>query len=134
MCLYTAIQSTPIDRLQATKANLPRLCTKNLEAISEVFSMDRNNRIYREKVNSRHSSSPSLVVILAQFAASLKACEEGDEDTYPIPYLGLFTKDLFMVEENVPTITEAGQININKLRRIFEMVTLTPPLTLTLQL
>jgi len=39
-----------------------------------------------------------------------------------VPCLSIISKDLFVIEENIPTHTPAGLINFSKLRRIFNHI------------
>jgi hypothetical protein len=76
MVVYSALQSSSVDRLKQTKAVIPRSSLKNLEDLSKLFSMEKNYHRYRRRLQQTNPA---------------------------IPYLAGFTKELFMLEEGNPS-------------------------------
>jgi len=72
MTLFSAVQSSSVDRLKHTKALIAKSSLKHFDDLSKLFSMDRNYQRYRKRLQQVHLA---------------------------IPYLASVTKELFMIEE-----------------------------------
>ena len=102
MGFFSALNSSNLDRLKSLWSGLPKATLKVWEGLQKIFSMEKNYQAYRKKLAS---ISPA------------------------IPYLGMISKDLFMLEEGSPSVlTETFKdmqvelVNFSKLRMIYFMI------------
>lgn len=96
MVIYTALNSVAVSRLKQTWEKVPKRCIKILEDIDELFSMRFNYKNYRDALAK---ATPPVV-----------------------PYIGLYTKFLFAIEETNPSKLQNGLINFEKLRMIYNVM------------
>jgi len=96
LAIFTGLNAHPIQRLKKTWKELSKKTTKTLEMLETVFDLRGNYTNYRERLKS---TSPA------------------------IPCQSIISKDLFVIEENIPTYTDAGLINYSKLRRVYNHIT-----------
>jgi len=86
-----------IARLNITFEKVSKKSKTTLAALQDVFKADQNHKNYRDELQR---SRPPLV-----------------------PYLGLFGKDLFVVEENLgPNVLENGMVNFEKMRSVYSVL------------
>eukprot|EP01132_Coremiostelium_polycephalum_P004298 gene4298-5378_t len=85
-----------IKRLYLTWDKISKKSLNNLMELQKIFSTESNHKNYRELLNS---SKPPL-----------------------IPYLGLYPKDLFIVEDSNPTKLANDVINLEKMRLINQTI------------
>ena len=81
-----------VTRLRNSWAKVPRKAVRRWRSLQELFDMGFNFRTYRSA---------------AAAASSF------------LPYLGILPKDLLAIEENNPTRTEDGAVNVTKLRLLY---------------
>lgn len=95
--VIAGLGNSSVERLKATWGLVDKDVLEQYENLQEVFDMSKNYLNYRTVL---HCSVPPLV-----------------------PFLGLYPKDLFAIEENLPTRTGAhGLIAVTKLRKLHEIV------------
>jgi len=94
--VIAGLGNSSVERLKATWGLIDRDVLARYKNLQEVFDMCKNYLNYR---NALHSSVPPLV-----------------------PFLGLYPKDLFAIEENISTRTETNLIAITKLRKLHEII------------
>uniref|UniRef100_A0A672S542 Ral guanine nucleotide dissociation stimulator-like n=1 Tax=Sinocyclocheilus grahami TaxID=75366 RepID=A0A672S542_SINGR len=95
--ILSALQSNPIHRLRKTWQETDREAVRRYEELSDIFS---------EKDN--YSQSRELLK---------ESCAQGT-----VPYLGIFLRDLTMLDTAVKDRLENGFINFDKRRREFEVI------------
>jgi son of sevenless-like protein len=98
LAIFTSINTHSIQRLKKTWKELPKKSIKSLEILETVFDLRGNYINYRDKL--KHTSPV-------------------------IPCLTIIGRDLFVMEENLPSYTEGGLINFFKFRRIYQLITST---------
>lgn len=91
------LNSFAVNRLKLTWEKMPRKEVKTLGKMQALFSMEKNYKTYRDKLKD---SKPPFV-----------------------PYLALYSKDLFGLEENTENETATGLVNFAKLRKLYNTIT-----------
>jgi len=94
--VIAGLGNSSVERLKQTWALVEKDVLAKHKNLQNVFDMTKNYLNYRTLLQA---SSPPLV-----------------------PYLGLYPKDLFAVEENVPTKNDQGLISLPKLRKLHEII------------
>jgi len=95
--VIAGLGNSSVERLKQTWGQVDKEALAVHKNLQVVFDMSKNYMNYR---NLLQNSPPPLV-----------------------PYLGLYPKDLFAVEENIPTKTEEHKlIAITKLRKLHEII------------
>lgn len=83
-----------ITRLHLTLEKVSKRSKQSFAGLQELFNSDFNHKTYRDLLQR---SNPPLV-----------------------PYLGLYSKDLFVIEENLgPNVLPSGMVNFEKMRSVF---------------
>lgn len=83
-----------ITRLHMTLEKVNKKSKQTLAALQELFNSEANHKNYRDILQR---STPPLV-----------------------PYLGLYSKDLFVIEENLgPNVLPNGMVNFEKMRSVY---------------
>jgi len=94
--IVAGLENSSVCRLKITWGHVPKEGQTTFNFLKHVFDMSKNYNNYRTVLQQ---ANPPLV-----------------------PYLGLYPKDLFAIEENVPTKQEQGLISLTKLRRLHEII------------
>jgi len=94
--LLAGLNHTAISRLKFTWEKVPRKQIRKYESLSQLLNTEKNNAKYRRLLAK---TKPPLV-----------------------PYLAIFSKDLFALEEATPTILENELINFDKMRMMWNMI------------
>jgi len=89
--IFTALSSATITRLEQAWQQVPKKVMRLFELLDNTFSFNKNYLKYRTQIGLHK---------------------------YPLPYLGIVSKDLFAIEEGNPNFID-GLVNISKLRLIY---------------
>jgi hypothetical protein len=96
LAIFCAFNATPITRLKESWLKLSIRTKKQLHDLTHLFSLDYNYKVYRRALEQ---ATPPL-----------------------IPYMGLYGKFLFSIEENIESITDEGAVNMDKLYKMYYIV------------
>ncbi|XP_018941719.1 ral guanine nucleotide dissociation stimulator-like 2 isoform X2 [Cyprinus carpio] len=115
--ILSALQSNPIHRLRKTWQETDREAVKRYEELSDIFSEKDNYSQSRELLKEVGTSKFSNLDTKINNRRFTGSCAQGT-----VPYLGIFLRDLTMLDTAVKDRLENGFINFDKRRREFEVI------------
>lgn len=115
--ILSALQSNPIHRLRKTWQETDREAVKRYEELSNIFSEKDNYSQSRELLKEEGTSKFVNVDTKPNNRRFTGSCAQGT-----VPYLGIFLRDLTMLDTAVKDRLENGFINFDKRRREFEVI------------
>ncbi|XP_016312105.1 ral guanine nucleotide dissociation stimulator-like 2 isoform X1 [Sinocyclocheilus anshuiensis] len=115
--ILSALQSNPIHRLRKTWQETDREAVKRYEELSDIFSEKDNYSQSRELLKEEGTSKFSNLDTKINNRRFTGSCAQGT-----VPYLGIFLRDLTMLDTAVKDRLENGFINFDKRRREFEVI------------
>ncbi|XP_016394097.1 ral guanine nucleotide dissociation stimulator-like [Sinocyclocheilus rhinocerous] len=115
--ILSALQSNPIHRLRKTWQETDREAVRRYEELSDIFSEKDNYSQSRELLKEEGTSKFSNLDTKINNRRFTGSCAQGT-----VPYLGIFLRDLTMLDTAVKDRLENGFINFDKRRREFEVI------------
>ncbi|XP_016313838.1 ral guanine nucleotide dissociation stimulator-like isoform X3 [Sinocyclocheilus anshuiensis] len=115
--ILSALQSNPIHRLRKTWQETDREAVRRYEELSDIFSEKDNYSQSRELLKEEGTSKLSNLDTKINNRRFTGSCAQGT-----VPYLGIFLRDLTMLDTAVKDRLENGFINFDKRRREFEVI------------
>ncbi|XP_016137537.1 ral guanine nucleotide dissociation stimulator-like [Sinocyclocheilus grahami] len=115
--ILSALQSNPIHRLRKTWQETDREAVRRYEELSDIFSEKDNYSQSRELLKEEGTSKCSNLDTKINNRRFTGSCAQGT-----VPYLGIFLRDLTMLDTAVKDRLENGFINFDKRRREFEVI------------
>ncbi|XP_028984097.1 ral guanine nucleotide dissociation stimulator-like 2 isoform X2 [Betta splendens] len=115
--IVSALQSNPIHRLRRTWQDTDREAMRRYEELSQIFSEKDNYFQSRELLKEEGTSKFANIDNKLNNKHVNKSNAQGT-----VPYLGIFLKDLTMLDTAVKDRLDNGYINFDKRRREFEVL------------
>ncbi|KAM4878039.1 ral guanine nucleotide dissociation stimulator-like isoform 1-T1 [Thomomys bottae] len=117
--IISALQSSSIHRLERTWEQVSRDSFRRFQKLSEIISPENNHSRFRELLFKEDS----------KFASKEKKAKRGQRQSKEvvmvkdtIPYLGIFLKDLVMIDAAFQDFLDEGVINFQKLRKEYDVM------------
>ncbi|XP_052002243.1 ral guanine nucleotide dissociation stimulator-like isoform X2 [Xyrauchen texanus] len=115
--ILSALQSNPIHRLRKTWQDTDREALRRYEELSNIFSEKDNYSQSRELLKEEGNSKFANHDAKNNNRRFTGSCAQGT-----VPYLGIFLRDLTMLDTAVKDRLENDYINFDKRRREFEVI------------
>ncbi|XP_056618401.1 ral guanine nucleotide dissociation stimulator-like 2 isoform X1 [Triplophysa dalaica] len=115
--IISALQSNPIHRMRKTWQETDREAVKKYEGLSDIFSEKDNYSQSRELLKEEGNSKFANLDTKTNNRRFTGSCAQGT-----VPYLGIYLRDLTMLDTAVKDRLENGYINFDKRRREFEVI------------
>ncbi|XP_051575171.1 ral guanine nucleotide dissociation stimulator-like 2 isoform X2 [Myxocyprinus asiaticus] len=115
--ILSALQSNPIHRLRKTWQDTDREALRRYEELSDIFSEKDNYSQSRELLKEEGTSKFANHDTKNNNRRFTGSCAQGT-----VPYLGIFLRDLTMLDTAVKDRLENDYINFDKRRREFEVI------------